>query len=227
MDEKISVVLLCGGIGSRMQSSIPKQFLKINQKLIAHYSFDIFKRMPEVAEIVVVCDLAYKHYFSFDCHPVHLNFALPGKRRQDSVFNGLNALKTNSKLVCIHDSARPLITEELVRRVIHAAQDHGAATASMPLKFTIKERDGNLFVKNTPDRTKYFEIQTPQIIRTDILKKGFEFIHDQNLEVTDDVSLVEYLGHPVKLVEGCYKNLKVTTPDDLSQAEYLIDLLHK
>lgn len=220
--DQVSVILLCGGQGSRMNTATPKQFLAINQKMIARYSFDVFKDMPEIAEIVVVCDLPYRHHFSMDKLSIPLNFAAPGARRQDSVFNGLNALKKNPALVCIHDAARPFINSQLVQRVIHAAKEHGAATAGMPVKFTIKEHDGNLFVKNTPDRSKYWEIQTPQIIRTEMLKQGFEYITNNNLDVTDDVSLVEYLGYPVKLVEGSYTNIKITTPEDLSFAEFLL-----
>ncbi len=219
----ISVILLCGGKGTRMQVSTPKQFLKINQKLVAHYSFDVFEKMDEVAEIVVVCDPPYRNHFDCDSLSIPINFALPGKRRQDSVFNGLEALKKDSKLICIHDSARPLINAKLVLRVICAAEEHGAATVGMPIKFTIKEHDGNLLVKNTPDRSKYWEIQTPQVIRADLLKKGFASIQAQDIEVTDDVSIVEYLGCPVKLVEGCYKNIKITTPEDLSLVEYLLN----
>lgn len=223
MQQTVSVILLCGGQGTRMQKAIPKQFLAINQKLIAHYSFEIFKSLPEVAEIAVVCDSPYRHHFSQDHCSVPLHFAPAGIRRQDSVFNGLNALKKNAPLICIHDSARPLIDSKLVRRVIDAAQEHGAATAGMPLKFTLKEHDGSHYVKNTPDRSKYWEIQTPQIIRTEMLKKGFEYVNNHKLDVTDDVSLVEQMGLSVKLVEGSYSNIKITTPDDFLFAEFLLN----
>ena len=197
----MSVILLCGGQGTRMQSPTPKQFLSIHQKMIALYSFDLFKEMVEVVEIVVVCDLPYRHYFSPKELSIPLHFAAPGTLRQDSVANGFKALRMNAPFVCIHDSARPLIDQALVQRVLQAAQEHGAATAAMPIKFTLKEHDGNLFVKNTPDRSKFWEIQTPQIIRSDHLKKGFEYVNQHQLTVTDDVSIVEHLNLPVKLVE--------------------------
>jgi 2-C-methyl-D-erythritol 4-phosphate cytidylyltransferase len=215
--DKLSVILLCGGKGTRMKSDIPKQFLSLNKKPVACYSFDVFKSMPEVAEIVIVSDTLYRHHF-----PLDIPFALPGERRQDSVFNGLKALQKNSRMICVHDSARPFIDQALVRRVIQAAEEHGAATAAMPVKFTLKEHDGNCLVKNTPDRSKYWEIQTPQIIRSDRFVEGFEFVNKNHLTVTDDVSIVESLGYPVKLVEGCYANLKITTPEDLALAEFLV-----
>lgn len=221
MEQKVSVILLCGGLGARMKTGIPKQFLEINQKIIAYYSFEVFSMMPEISEIVVVCDPLFRHYFNLDHRPEMLSFALPGPRRQDSVFNGFKRLQKNSPLICIHDSARPFITPDLVRRVIKAANEYGASTVGMPIKFTLKEHDGNLLVKNTLDRTKYWEIQTPQVINHEILKKGFDYINHHQLEVTDDVSLVERLGYSVKLVEGCYSNIKITTPDDLDLAEYI------
>lgn len=221
MNQQISVILLCGGQGVRMQTVTPKQFLSIQGKLIAHYSFDLFKSMPEVAEIVIVCEESFRHLFPKDLCTIPVSFAPPGARRQDSVYNGLQALQTKASFVCIHDSARPCINPSLVQRVIHAAIEHGAATAGMPLKFTLKEHDGQQFVKQTPDRSKYWEIQTPQIIRKEVLMNGFDYVQKNNLDVTDDVSLAELMGHPVKLVEGDYTNIKVTTPDDLQLIDYL------
>ncbi len=219
----VSVIFLCGGQGTRMKTSIPKQFLQINHKMIASYSLDVFKSMTEIAEIVVVCDPQYRHHFPLDHCPMPIRFASPGIRRQDSVFNGLHALEKDIPLVCIHDGARPFIDVPLVQRVIHAADVHGAATAGMPLNFTFKEHDGSFFVKKTPDRSKYWEIQTPQIMRSEWIWKGFEYVNSHELEVTDDVSLIEHLGHPVKLVEGSYRNIKITTADDLTLAEYLLN----
>jgi 2-C-methyl-D-erythritol 4-phosphate cytidylyltransferase len=216
----VSVILLCGGTGTRMRKAIPKQFLEVHQKMIAHYSFELFEEMEEVSEIIVVADPLYRHHFSSVSKRVA--FALPGKRRQDSVFNGLQAVDENAAYICVHDSARPLIDAALVRRVLEAAVEHGAATAGMPVKFTVKEHDGNGVVKSTPDRSKYWEIQTPQVIRADLLRKGFDYVNAHHLEVTDDVSVVEHLKHPVKLVEGSYNNLKITTVEDLLLAEHFL-----
>lgn len=226
-EKPISVILLAGGAGSRMNSSIPKQFLTLGEKCIARHSFDLFHQLPEIKEIVVVCDPSYREMFQ--SHSTIVKFALPGKRRQDSVYNGFQEIQHPNSLVCIHDSARPFITKELVRRVIEASKAHGAATAAMPIKFTVKESNALNMVANTPDRSKIWEIQTPQLIEYSLLYEGFAKCHKEQRTVTDDVSLVELLNKPVNLVEGCYTNIKITTPEDyiLSQSLYTAKIQKK
>jgi 2-C-methyl-D-erythritol 4-phosphate cytidylyltransferase len=182
--------------------------------------------MPEVEGVVIVCDPYYQPFFQ-QYHPHEkIQFAPSGMRRQDSLFNGLQAISNHSQLICVHDSARPFISESLVRRVLDAAQEHGAATVGMPIKFTVKESDSHHMVKKTPDRNFIWEIQTPQVIRPDLLKKGFEIANQKGLTVTDDTSLVELFGHPVKLVQGSYSNIKITTQEDLFLAERLATEYH-
>lgn len=221
--EKVCVILSAGGIGSRMKSVTPKQFLLLNGKAIARHSFDLFASMKEVSEIVVVCDQSYQYLFNAHGSHAKVTFANPGERRQDSVYNGLQAITSEPAFVCVHDSARPFINEAMVQRIIDAAREHGAATAGMPIKFTVKESHPHGLVARTPDRTHIWEIQTPQIIRYEMLKKGFALAHEQSLTVTDDVSLIEQLGLPVQLVTGCYRNLKITTPEDLLIAQAFLN----
>src|SRR5262249_42320929 len=114
---------------------------------------------------------------------------------------------------------RPFITLEMIQKAILAGLQHGAATVSVPLKFTIKECNADRFVTQTPDREKYCEIQTPQVVRREWLQRGFAIAHQRDISVTDDVSLAELVGHKVKLVEGSYSNIKVTTPEDLEIAQ--------
>lgn len=225
---KVSAILLAGGIGSRMNSQTPKQFLQLAEKPIARYSFDIFSAMSEIDEIIVVCLPEYRDLFESFLHPLpnavsrlnkHLTFALPGERRQDSVYNGLMEASQDSHFICIHDAARPFIDEALVRRALDAGFAHGAATVGMPVKFTVKQSDKHHFVHSTPDRAYIWEIQTPQVIRKDILQEGFNYANKNHLTVTDDVSLVELLGKEVKLVEGSHINLKITVPTDLMIAQ--------
>jgi 2-C-methyl-D-erythritol 4-phosphate cytidylyltransferase len=214
---RVSAILLAGGIGSRMQVETPKQYLTLGKKTVAQYSFDLLLSLPQIEEIIVVCDPAYQNHFQGHCR-----FAPPGNRRQDSLFNGFQLVSND--LVLIHDAARPFMTPALIERVVAAARHHGAATCGMPLKFTVKEIHPDHFVARTPNRDLLFEIQTPQAIRRDLLAAGLKLAIEKNLTVTDDVSLVELLGHPVKIVEGNPFNLKITNPDDLHLAERLLKL---
>ncbi|KAK2406362.1 2-C-methyl-D-erythritol 4-phosphate cytidylyltransferase, chloroplastic [Trifolium repens] len=213
-DRTVSVVLLAGGKGKRMGANMPKQYLPLLGQPIALYSFYTFSRMIEVKEIIVVCDPSYNDIFEDvkgNCQ-VELKFALPGKERQDSVYNGLQecaAVDSNSELVCVHDSARPLVLQEDVKKVLKDGLLNGAAVLGVPVKATIKEANIESFVVRTLDRKTLWEMQTPQIIKPELLRKGFELVNREGLEVTDDVSIVEHLKHPVYITEGSYTNIKV------------------
>jgi 2-C-methyl-D-erythritol 4-phosphate cytidylyltransferase len=218
--QKISVILLAGGKGSRMQAQIPKQYLPLKGKPLALYSFEIFLQLPEIHEIVVVCSKEYESLFQ-SAHK-KITFAEPGERRQDSVYNGLQAIEPDTEFVCIHDSARPHITPEIVRRALEAGQLYGAATVGVQARNTIKECNEFAFVKQTPDRSRVWEIQTPQVLRASLLREGFKQINKKNLTVTDDVSIVEHMKFPVKIVEGDIRNIKITSPEDLLIAEHFL-----
>lgn len=224
--KSVSVILLAGGKGKRMGASMPKQYLPLLGQPIALYSFYTFSELVEVKEIVVVCDPSYQDIFEDTKEKINveLKFSLPGKERQDSVYSGLQAVDLSSELVCIHDSARPLVTAGEVGQVLKDGWLHGAAVLGVPVKATIKEANSESFVVKTLDRKTLWEMQTPQVIKPDLLKRGFEFVNREGLEVTDDVSIVEHLGHPVFITEGAYTNIKVTTPDDLLLAERILSL---
>ncbi|KAL8527564.1 hypothetical protein ACS0TY_005427 [Phlomoides rotata] len=210
-EKSVSVILLAGGKGKRMGASMPKQYLPLVGQPISLYSFYTFSKMPEVKEIVVVCDPSYRDIFedAKENIQVDLKFALPGKERQDSVYSGLEAIDSNSELVCIHDSARPLMLAADVAKVLKDGKRVGAAVLGVPAKATIKEANSESFVVKTLDRKTLWEMQTPQVIKPDLLKKGFELVNREGLEVTDDVSIVEHLKHPVYITEGSYTNIKV------------------
>lgn len=221
--DNISVILLAGGSGQRFDSTLPKQFHFLNSKRIALYSFDCFTSMEEVTEIIIVTKNEYKKYFSLEipCH-AQIRFAEPGERRQDSVYNGLLQIQETTNLVCIHDSARPLINSPLVRKIAANVSKSQGAAAGVPLKFTIKNVDENGFVTQTLDRSKIWEVQTPQIVPYHLLNKGFEKTIQENISVTDDLSLLEIIGEKVKLLEASYGNIKITTKEDLIIAENLL-----
>ncbi|XP_057488505.1 2-C-methyl-D-erythritol 4-phosphate cytidylyltransferase, chloroplastic-like isoform X1 [Actinidia eriantha] len=224
-EKSVSVILLAGGKGKRMGASMPKQYLPLLGQPIALYSFYTFSKMIEVKEIIVVCDPSYEDIFedTKEKIQVDLKFTLPGKERQDSVYSGLQAVDLKSELVCIHDSARPLVTSGDVKQVLKDGWLNGAAVLGVPVKATIKEANSESYVVRTLDRKTLWEMQTPQVIKPELLKKGFELVNREGLEVTDDVSIVEHLKHPVYITEGSYTNIKVTTPDDLLLAERILN----
>lgn len=208
-----------------MRNPIPKQFLPLMDKPIALHSFELFASFPGIFEIIVVCDPIYQSLFPPVEFPSIL-FASPGPRRQDSVFNGLVKISDQADLVCIHDSARPLLFRRDLEKVILEASKHGAAFLGVPIKPTIKQIDNEGFVAKTLDRSSLWEVQTPQIIAPSLLKKGFQQAEQMDCLVTDDVSLVELLGHPVKIVQGSYQNVKITTSEDLTIAETFLSQCH-
>ncbi|XP_050124187.1 2-C-methyl-D-erythritol 4-phosphate cytidylyltransferase, chloroplastic-like isoform X1 [Malus sylvestris] len=225
-EKSVSVILLAGGQGKRMGASLPKQYLPLLGQPIALYSFYTFSQMIEVKEIIVVCDPSYKDVFEDAKHKIQkeLKFTLPGKERQDSVYSGLQAIDLTSELVCIHDSARPLVASGDAAKVLKDGCLNGAAVLGVPVKATIKEANSESFVVKTLDRRTLWEMQTPQVIKPELLREGFELVNREGLEVTDDVSIVEHLKHPVYITQGSYTNIKVTTPDDLLLAERILSM---
>ncbi|PNH03690.1 2-C-methyl-D-erythritol 4-phosphate cytidylyltransferase, chloroplastic [Tetrabaena socialis] len=223
----VSVVLLAGGVGKRMGASIPKQYLELRGQPIATYSLETFAHMPEVGEVVIVCDPSWRDIFEkrFAGLPSRLKFkwALPGPERQDSVFNGLQEVAPSAAIVAVHDSARPLVTPQDAARCMADGYSIGAAVLGVQVKPTIKEVDKELMVIKTLQRAKLWEVQTPQCIRPELLRAGFEMVKSQGLEVTDDVSIIEAMGMPVKITAGSYTNIKVTTPDDMAVAEKFLE----
>ncbi|MCB1116009.1 MAG: 2-C-methyl-D-erythritol 4-phosphate cytidylyltransferase, partial [Chlamydiia bacterium] len=203
---------LAGGQGARFNDPLPKVFHPLKGKAIIRHSFDLFISMKEIDEIVVVCPQKYHTYF-----PEKTLFASPGNERQDSVKNGL--AKTTGEIILIHDGARPFITSEDVKKLLNEGLLLGAAALGAPVKNTIKQVHKTSLVEKTLDRTALFEMFTPQLLRRSLLEKGLQAAKDQKL--TDDVALAELLNHPVKIVEGSRRNIKITYPLDLEIAHIL------
>ena len=145
-----------------------------------------------------------------------------GSSRQESVKLGLLAFSKEVRLAAVHDGARPLVSGELIDRVIRAAHSYGAAAPAIPVKDTIKVFEGG-FIAVTPDRSILRAVQTPQVIDRDLLLGALEKAEQEGTALTDDCSAVEHIGMRVRLVEGEERNLKVTTPLDLKIAELLLE----
>jgi 2-C-methyl-D-erythritol 4-phosphate cytidylyltransferase len=213
----ITLILVAGGSGSRIGSLIPKQFLPLAGKPIALHSFDLFCEMEEIDEIVVVCAPEFRSLFS--CKSKPLFFADPGRRRQDSIFSGFWKTSKQASIVCTHDAARPFIEKKAVLSLLEETLKTGAATLGSPVVCTIKECSPNRCVAKTLDRSKLWEIQTPQAIRREIFAKGISLVQDKNLEITDDTALAELLQAEVAVVPSSPRNFKITHPQDLLVAE--------
>lgn len=213
----VSVILLAGGVGKRMGGTIPKQMLVLGGMTILERSLQALSQLEEVTEIVVVLAPELRDtQAGRACAAAGVIFAEPGMERVDSVASGVAASRNEATLFCVHDAARPLVRREDVRRVIKDAWLHGAAVLGVPCKATIKTSNDGSFVKETLDRSKLWEMQTPQVIDATTLRAGLAVAAAKDdAPVTDDVSLVELLGLPVYLTKGEYDNIKITTPEDM------------
>lgn len=220
MNKSVTAVILAAGKGLRMGGAVPKQFMELEGRPVLAHTLLAFEAAPSIDSMVIVSDNAewirnnILKPFSI-AKPVL--FADGGRERQDSVWNAINGL-SNCELVAIHDGVRPLVTVDVIEESIAAARVYGAAVVGMPSRDTIKEADDKGFAIRTPDRSRLWTIQTPQTFRLDLLKEAHEKAREDRHLGTDDSSLVERLGHPVRLIEGSYKNIKITTPEDLTAA---------
>lgn len=221
--DNVAVILLAGGVGSRMKADRPKQFLELRGKPILHHSLELFLGLKGVSSLSIVIAEEYRDDLKdvINGDP-RVKFANPGKERQDSVFSGLQTIPDDASLVCVHDAARPLVTPEEIYNVFDDAKEHGAAVLAVPMKATVKESADGHFVLQTIDRSRLWEIHTPQVMKPALLKQGFIKVEKEGLEVTDDVSIVEQLPAPVKITVGEYTNIKITTPEDMPMAESIL-----
>jgi len=222
--EKCSFVLLAGGSGSRMKADRPKQFLDLLGKPVLQWDLELLLGIEGLDRIVLVIAEEFRsmEFLKPALADSRLVFANPGAERQNSVENGLAGVPEDCTLVAIHDAARPLVTLDAIDRCFADAAEHDAAVLAVPCKPTIKESNDGEFVLKTLDRSKLWDIQTPQILRPQMLRDGFKNANQKNLAVTDDVSVVELMGKPVKLTVGEYTNLKLTTPEDMIIAETIL-----
>ncbi|KAL3783874.1 hypothetical protein HJC23_007979 [Cyclotella cryptica] len=234
----VGFLILAGGTGSRMKANMPKQFLQLRSAPVLHYSLDLFlEKLPSYcsehnlsppSQVVLVLDPKYQPEYQpiVDKYEGKLAFANPGVERQGSVENGLNKLVElvgpSCEYIAVHDSARPLVTIPEILSVVSDAVTHGAAVLGVPCKATIKESEDGMFVRRTIPRSRLWEVHTPQVVKVEALLRGFEKVAREKLEVTDDVSIIEALGEPVKLTRGEYTNLKITTPEDMDVAEAIL-----
>ena len=222
-----SAVIVAGGKGTRMASDINKQYLELNGKAVLAHTIDQFENCPMIDEIIIVTGADEVEYCTEHIWKKYgfskINSVVPGgKERQDSVYNGLLGISPSAQIVLIHDGARPLIRREQIEASIEGALETGACVVGVPVKDTVKICDQNQIILETPSRDTLWAVQTPQTFRYDWILQAYEEGIKNNLQVTDDAMMVEALGYPVKMIRGCYDNIKITTPEDLVIAKSMM-----
>ena len=217
------VVIVAAGSASRM-GGIDKVMAPLGGEPMIVRTVRAFQDCDAIASIVIVTREDLIRPISGLCRDMGKVAAVVagGKTRQESVHLGLNALPKGTKLAAVHDGARPLISWQVIDRVVRAANTYGAAAPAVPVKDTIKVVQGGL-VKETPDRSSLAAVQTPQVFDFDLLRGALRKAEEDGATVTDDCSAVERTGMKIKIVEGDERNLKVTTPMDLKIAELLLE----
>ncbi len=223
--ERCTAIVLAAGQGRRMNSKIRKQFLMLGGHPVLYYSLRCFQDSTLIRDVVLVTgaeDISYcKEEIVERYHLDKVKRVIPGgKERYDSVYAGLLAC-CDCDYVFIHDGARPFVTGEIVERGFHGALESGACVIGMPSKDTVKLADEQGFVRETPDRGIVWNIQTPQIFRYELILGAYRKLRQENMSgITDDAMVAEQAeGTKVKLVEGSYENIKITTQEDLAVAE--------
>ncbi|MCG1012356.1 2-C-methyl-D-erythritol 4-phosphate cytidylyltransferase [Tepidanaerobacter sp. GT38] len=224
----VSAVIAAGGKGRRMNSSISKQFLNIKGRPILYYTLKKFERIDKIKSIILVVgaddidftreEIVKRYKFK------KIKIVQGGKERQDSVYNGLRELSPQTDIVVIHDGVRPFVPVTIIEKSIAAAAKYKAVGVAVPVKDTIKVVDDNYTIKNTPDRKTLWAMQTPQSFTYDVIMRAYEKAMCDGFYGTDDTVLVERLGLTVKIIEGAYENIKITTPEDIIFAETFINL---
>lgn len=221
-----AAIILAAGRGERMGGKMDKAFIGLGPRPIVAYSLLAFESSPEVEAIVLVVREGRIESSRQLCHELGISklFAIVdgGSRRQDSVRAGLAALPPEADIVAIHDSARPLVTRELIAATIDSARKTGSGVAAHKVVDTIKVvTDGNA-AASTMDRSNLWAVETPQAFDTDLIRRAYDAVSKAGLTVTDDAGALEILGERARLVESRKPNFKITVPEDLAVAEILL-----
>ena len=227
---KTTAIVLAGGRGKRMNSAVPKQFLMIKDKPVLYYSLKAFEDSFIDSVILVASkeDMEYCQKEIVEKYAFNKvdKIVSGGKERYHSVLSGIKATG-ECDYVFIHDGARPFVTQEILARLLETVKESHACVAGMPVKDTIKIANAEGFIETTPKRELVWMIQTPQVFTYNLIRKAYLILEkdeysllQKGISITDDAMVVEkLLGERVKLVEGSYQNIKITTPEDLAIAE--------
>ena len=223
MTKKNAAIVLAAGKGSRMGEGRGKAFCSIREKPLLAWTLSVFESFPLIQEIILVVPPNREQEFKEKILiPYNISKAFivsGGDSRQESVQNGFAAIEEPCHLVVVHDGARPFLDPDTLEKALNAAEKDGASIVAVPVKETIKSGDDQGMVRETFDRSRLWSTQTPQTYKYPIIKEALESARKDNFYGTDDSSLVERIGKPIRIIIGSYENIKVTTPEDLVIAE--------
>jgi len=217
-----TVIIVAAGKSERMGSNTDKAFLSLGSKPVVAWSLLAFEECTDIDQIILVVRkdqvLAAKSVTQmFGISKIRAIVA-GGARRQDSVQNGMKAMDPETRVVIVHDGARPCVTPELISEIIKYAKRNGCGVAASRVWDTIKYVERGTTVDHTVDRTKLWAVQTPQAFSAELLKRAYKTVEEQKATVTDEAGAVELIGEPVRLIEWPLPNIKITTAEDLPLA---------
>jgi len=216
-----TAIFPAAGASRRMGAGTNKIFLELGGESVLVRTLKTFSQSERINFLIVVTNAVETVTEILKATPNLKPFAVTagGSERQYSIANGLKLVPAETKTILVHDAARPLVTLDTIEKVIDAAEKFGGAIAAVPEKNTIKIIDAEGFVKSTPPRADLVAVQTPQGFSKEILMRAYEQAAQDNFLGTDDASLVERIGGKIKIVPDSYKNIKITTPEDIKIAE--------
>lgn len=222
----VAAIVAAGGMGTRMGRAVPKQFLRLGDRPILIHTLQALEACAPVDTIILGCpesqmSKAGQLLKEWRFQKVD-QIVAGGRERQDTIWRALQAVGPEASVIFTHDAVRPLISGNKIEAAVRMARSKGAAILAVPEKCTVKRVSGGR-VSETVDRTDLWRVQTPQAFRADWLREAYESARQAGVTATDDAMLVERLGHPVYIVEGEEKNMKITTPEDLLMAEALLE----
>jgi 2-C-methyl-D-erythritol 4-phosphate cytidylyltransferase len=217
---KADAIIVSAGKGQRFMEGKKKQFYLLADKPILAHTLDQFETCPLIRSALLVVseedmDYTLKEIVEKYKYRKIAQIVPGGKRRQDSVKNGIDALAKSVDIVMIHDGVRPFVTRAMIEDSIHSAERFGAVVIAMPVKDTIKMSNPDGTVLKTLDRESLWQTQTPQTFQAKVIREAYTKAAKDGFAGTDDASLVERLGVKVHILPGSYTNIKITTPEDL------------
>ncbi len=225
---KNTVIIAASGTGKRMKSAVAKQYLELKGRPVLSYTIEAFDKSPYIDDIIIVCgstdiDYVSKNIVAKYGYSKVKTVTAGGNERQDSVYNGLKKVSKDCDVVLIHDGVRPFIDNKYIKELIDTALECGGCVMGVKVKDTIKICDKSNNITDTPERNTLWAAQTPQAFKYSIIMNAYKKAFDDGYYGTDDSMLAERTGVKIKMVEGSYNNIKLTTPEDLDVGEKILE----